>query len=484
MSRTLVALVVLTSVMVRAQDEVDAGAPAPVLLVVDAGIPTLGFDMGQGPWGPARKSSGEAFHSAATPVSEGPLRWRSADYSLAIGGQYFARAELRDGRDFNFTAQDQALGLEHRARLSLRASAKDLLGLALDFQDVRAWGSEINTGTVMPFTGLHQGYLDVKATAFLEVRVGRQELSYGEDRMIGSGDWAMAGRAFDGVFVRVTASPLITLDAFGMLLSPPAWLTDATGARFHNSGSYFTGLYARARLGKAGLDVYGLGLLEDPSSVALGARHDNNRLTLGVRAFSALGPVMLVGEGAFQTGKACTPACVQGQVDDAVQAGAFAVRATWVAPLWGAPYVLAELMGASGDGDPTDGVEHTFNQLFPTAHSQLGYLDYVGWQNVVAARGSVGFRPWGAHVWLDVRHFRAWEPKGAWYAANGSVFLPADATRLSGDMGTELDLSVTVPIIANLSVAGSFAVFLPGLEALSKGTAPSTWGFLSVRSQF
>jgi len=27
-------------------------------------------------------------------------------------------------------------------------------------------------------------------------------------------------------------------------------------------------------------------------------------------------------------------------------------------------------------------------------------------------------------------------------------------------------------------------VFLPGLEALARGTAPSTWGFLSVRSQF
>ena len=87
-------------------------------------------------------------------------------------------------------------------------------------------------------------------------------------------------------------------------------------------------------------------------------------------------------------------------------------------------------------------------------------------------------------MWLDVRHFSAWEPKGAWYAANGSVFLPADATRTSGSMGTEFDLSVTVPIVANLSIAGSFAVFMPGLEAIARGTAPSTWGFLSVRSQF
>jgi hypothetical protein len=83
-----------------------------------------------------------------------------------------------------------------------------------------------------------------------------------------------------------------------------------------------------------------------------------------------------------------------------------------------------------------------------------------------------------------VWHFRAWEPKGAWFGANGAVFLAADATRTSGNMGTELDLSITVPVITNVALAGSFAIFLPGLEAIARGTAPSTWGFLSVRSQF
>lgn len=478
MSRAWVVFVMVAAMGARAETGADAGA------ALDAGVPVLGFDVAQGPWGPGRKASGDQFHSAATSVSEGPLRWRWSDYSLAVGGQYFARAELRDGRDFNAAAEDQALGVDHRARLSVRASAKERVGLLLEFQDVRAWGSETNTATVMPFTGLHQGYLDLKATSFLDVRVGRQELSYGEDRLIGSLDWTQAARAFDGLFLRVTASPAVTLDAFGMLLAPPAFLTSPTGARFHNSGSYFTGLYARARFGKSGLDVYGLGLLEDPSTPALGARHDNNRLTFGARGVAALGPVTLVGEGAYQTGRACTPACGQGQTDHVISAGAFAMRATWTLPVWGAPYLLAEYLGASGDGDPSDDVEHTFNQLFPTGHAVLGYMDYVGWQNVVAGRGTIGFRPWGAHVWLDVRHFGAWDPKGAWYAANGSVFLPADATRTSGVMGTEVDLSVTVPVFANVAVAGNFSVFVPGAEAAAKGTSASTWGFLSVRSQF
>lgn len=459
-----------------AQGQADGGVPAPVSQLPDAGTPTLGFDVVQTPWGPGRKSSGELFRSAASSVSEGPMRWRWNDFSLAFGGQYFARFEGRDNRDFAGEVGDTNLGIEHRARLSVRASAKERFGVYLEFQDVRGWGSEPNTVTVTPNTGLHQGFVDVKATSFLDVRVGRQELSYGEDRLIGNLDWAQSGRAFDGLFMRVTASPSVTLDAFGMLLAPPTYLVDATGSRFHNSGSYFTGLYGRARFGKAGLDFYALGLLEDPSSVALGFRRDNNRLTLGGRAFATFGGLALVGEGAFQSGKV-------GQADNLALAGAFAAKATYTFAVWGSPYVMGEFSGASGDGDASDGIERTFNQLFPTGHVHLGYMDYVGWQNVVAGRGTIGFRPWGAHVWLDVHHFRSWDPKGAWYAASGAVFLAADPGRTNSNMGTELDLSVTVPLFEkNLALAGNFSVFFPG--GMAPGTSPSTWGFLSVRSQF
>lgn len=286
-------LLVLVSLTAFAADGEDAGVSQ-----------TLGFDVVNTPWGPGRKSSGELFHSAATSLPEGPLRWKWKDYAVAIGGQYLARGELRDGADFNATADDHALGFDQRVRLTVRASAKERVGVLIELQDVRAWGSEPNTVTVTPNTGLHQGFVDLRAASWLDVRIGRQELSYGEERLIGNLDWAQTARAFDGVFVRVTASSSVTLDAFGMMLKPPAFLVpDGGGGRFHNSGSYFTGLYARARMGKAGFDVYGLGLLEDPSSAAVGLSKDSNRFTLGARGFATVGGLALVGEAAFQTGK-------------------------------------------------------------------------------------------------------------------------------------------------------------------------------------
>ena len=438
---------------------------------VDGGQEVVGFDVAQSPWGPGRKASGDGFHSTADPLAQGPLRWRWGDSGFAVGAQYFARGDLRDGADFNATHGDFALGLEHRARLTVRGSIKERVGVLLELQDARAWGA-----AAAPV--LHQGFADVHAASWLDVRIGRQELSYGEERVVGALDWAMAARAFDGVFVRLRSSPVVTVDAFGMLLRLPAWqVVDGTGERFLNSGGYFSGLYTRARWGKSGFDVYGLALLDDVSTTALGPVKHNNRFTLGARGVASVGGLLATAEGALQLGRA-------GGTGDTIVAGAAAVKASYtLTALPWAPYVLGEFSAASGDGTPGDGAEHTFAQLFPTGHAHLGFMDYVGWQNVVAARLSVGARPAGVHVWLDVHHFRAWDPAGAWYAANGTVFVPADAHRVSGNMGTEFDLSATVPIGANVGIAGNASVFLPGLEALQRGTAPSTWGFLSLRTQ-
>jgi hypothetical protein len=381
-------------------------APAPVVAPpTPPAPPPFGFDVVQTLWGPGRRSSGELFRSTAVALDDGPLRFRFRDVSLAIGAQYIGRAEVRTDQDFNAAAPDFAFGIDHRARVSARGSAFNRVGVLLELQDVRGFGSEASTMALLPAVGAHQAFIDLKATPWLDLRVGRQELSYGEDRLIGNLDWAQTARAFDGVFVRVSPMEGLTIDGFGMLLKPASFLSDSAGNRFQNSGSYFTGLYARFRKGKAAVDLYSLGLLDDPSTAATGFRADHNRLTVGTRGVLPLGPVTLLGEGALQLGTS--------SAKERILAGAFAGRATYALPGTGF-YAFAELAAATGDGTPGDGVESTFHQLFPTGHLHLGYMDYVAWQNVIGARGTVGFKePW-LHLWLDVHHLRAWDPRGAW----------------------------------------------------------------------
>lgn len=465
-------------------------APSPVVApppaAVDAGVAKppafgAGYHAAQTLWGPGRRSAGESFKSTAEHLPDGPLRWRWGGVSLAVGGQVFVRAEARNNADLKDAVGDGSLFMDERARVGMRLSALEKVGALIEVQDVRTFGFEPSTTTFTPNTSVHQGFVDAKLASWLDLRVGRQELTYGEDRLVGMVDWAQQGRAFDGVFLRASAGSLLTVDTFGMMVKTPAWVTpDAAvgGSRFFSPGSTLAGAYARLRFGKAGVDVYSLNLFEDPSTAALGQKRTNARITLGARGFAAFGPLALLGEGAFQTG------WTGGAVGyDTLMAGAFAAKATVTLPVWGAPYVLGEFSAASGDSDATDRTDHTFNPLFPTAHVHLGFMDYVGWQNVVAGRLTAGLRPWGAHVWIDVHHFRAWAPQGAWYAASGAVLLAADATRTASGLGTELDFNFTIPIAEQLSLAGAFATFLPGDMGAARGTNASVWGFLYLRAQ-
>jgi hypothetical protein len=35
----------------------------------------------------------------------------------------------------------------------------------------------------------------------------------------------------------------------------------------------------------------------------------------------------------------------------------------------------------------------SFNQFYPTAHSFLGYIDYIGWQNIISPSAGVAMSP-------------------------------------------------------------------------------------------
>lgn len=455
-----------------------------------------GFDVWQTLWGPGRKSSGELFRSAADPAPSDAFTFGSGQNSIAIGGQYFTRIESRANADFNALLKDNDTFVEHRARMSLRASLAGVLGMVLEYQDVRIWGTERNTVTTEPFTGLHQGFVDLRPAKWLNLRVGRQELSYGEDRLIGSLDWAQSARAFDGLFVRLQLMPNLTADLFAMDVKERIVLVDPANAqnKVPNEGSQFYGIYTRWRPNQLfGVDVYALGLVQDPSTLVTGPRGERAFATLGGRAFASGGGLSVTLEGAYQVGSDL--------VGD-LSAYALAAKAIYTLPMRWSPYVGFEYTRASGDGNATDKTNNTFNQLFPTGHLFMGYMDYVGWQNVQAWRATVGVRPKpGAHIWLDVHRFEMLEAKDAWYSASGARFIDADPRRKHVVMGNEVNLSVTWPLHKHVSLAGSYGLFMPGdaatraqsstigrggVDAITglRTSDVSHWGFLYLRSQF
>ena len=56
------------------------------------------------------------------------------------------------------------------------------------------------------------------------------------------------------------------------------------------------------------------------------------------------------------------------------------------------PRAYLEFDYASGDKKPGGNVG-TFNQLFPNGHSYLGYIDYIGRQNIISSSAGISVTP-------------------------------------------------------------------------------------------
>lgn len=244
----------------------------------------------------------------------------------------------------------------------------------------------------------------------LKIRLGRQELKYGAERLISPLDWGNIRRTFDGAKILMDFADW-RVDAFAVR---PV-VGDQRNLDDENENVDFYGLYTTWK-GTSALsaDFYFL-LLKDNEPAA------NSNGNVGRRTLYTLGTRLW---GTHQNW--------DWETEAAAQFGTFAgdrVRA-WMATIGGG-YTFADAtwsprLGilydyASGDSNPTDGIHGTFNQHFPLGHAWLGYLDLVGRQNVHAIKAQLKVNPSKkVTAWADFHTFYADQDSDALYSAAGS----------------------------------------------------------------
>jgi hypothetical protein len=230
----------------------------------------------------------------------------------------------------------------------------------------------------------------------LSLKVGRQILSYGEERLIGAFDWNNIGRMFDAAKVRWQS------DWFGadFFVSRPVIPEDG---RFNvdNDYDWFSGVYASTpKIPKHTLELYFLA--RNSSSEAVSAEPApqfpqptaRDIYTVGGRLKSAPGELCnwdYTLEGAYQFGD-FKPTIASPRLNQ----DAFAVIAQGgytFADLWAKPRLGFEYSYSSGDNNPTNGTHNTFDNLFPTNHKFYGYMDFVSLQNIHDVRGIFQLKP-------------------------------------------------------------------------------------------
>src|SRR4029453_18010068 len=141
---------------------------------------------------------------------------------VKVGGEFRVRLESQINYDFDNSQPDSDTFVLIRTRVYLDAHPVKNLRLFAMFQDSETLDQTtalIKTPTRHQF---YQGFLYAKNDLPLatSIKGGRQELIYGDQRLIAIFDWGNLGRSFDGAVLRLENDDF-WIDLFGTRIQPP-----------------------------------------------------------------------------------------------------------------------------------------------------------------------------------------------------------------------------------------------------------------------
>lgn len=385
-----------------------------------------------------------------------PKEWKDK-IKVSVESRY--RLEAKDDFDFNQRADDTDTFHLLRMRLNLDAAISDDLRGFLQFQDARIFDSTSANRFSTTFRDemdIRQAYLDIKNLfKGLTIRGGRQELLYGDQRLVGGFDWSNVTQSFDALKAIYAVNDKLTVDGF---LSQKVNIDRSNPNNLYDDNEGFHGLYAAYKgIDKHILDLYYLYRnTSEPVTFGPSGLAKLNESTIGLRLRGEkLNGFDYTFEPMYQFGKF-------GSRD----INAYAVVAlggyTFDKLAW-KPRVGLEWDFASGDESSTDSERNTFDNLWPTNHLYYGYMDLVSLQNINAYHLTADIKPnkkltLQSDYWL----FYLDETTDAAYNAARGQLRAAKPGATSGFLGSEIDLLVKYGLNKNINLLGGVSHFFAG----------------------
>jgi hypothetical protein len=378
----------------------------------------------------------------------------------------------------------------------------DWLALYAEGQNSSSTGDRRNPNTQSDGpTDLRQAYFRLGGFEGLplSLQLGRQELSYGDERLVGTFDWDNIGRTFDAAKLRFEQKSF-WVDAFtGCVL-----INNDNQFNEPNYDDWFSGVYASTRdvIPKTELQLY---FFSDnangssPTHVGTSTKGNSPRdiYTIGSR-FQTLPDQLngwdLNGEFAGQFGNyqypAGTPGVVNGsRLNQLAYAthieGGYACQESDLRPRLGLGFDYA-----SGDDNPNDRTHNTFVNLYPTNHKFYGAMDFFSWQNLIDPYVKASIIPL-KNVSVALTY------NAMWLASTSDFFYQVNqSTRTTGGygihpqydsfVGHELDLVVTYKPKPFLQLQAGFGHFFIGSyvrESLQSvgGSNDANWVYVQAQ---
>jgi len=396
---------------------------------------------------------------------------------VRFGFEHRFRVESYNALRYNINNDDH--WLLNRLRVNLTLQPTSWWSINFQGQDARIFFKENPAGAVA-YTNrsdLRLAYAEFgdAAQGKFALRVGRQELGYGEERVLGASNWSAISRSFDAVKLIARQGPL-QLDLFAASVVTPR----QRGLSHHVQGNNLHGAYLKWTNPLPGITIepYFLWRTGNGRGDVVGGTGHLDRRIAGLRSAGKLPTSFDYStEFVYQTGTVGASA-IQANALHAMLRHTFA-QTRWM-PRW-----IAEFNHASGDKTPGDGKSGTFDQLYPTSHEKTGLADQVGWQNInhIATGFDVAPRK-RLLVRAMIRSWRLSQARDGVYLTNGSLVY-RDSTGATGKhVGEECDI-VAVYTFAPHYVSAGFGHLFPGefLRRFSNG-AGLNYVYLNVGYRF
>jgi len=408
-----------------------------------------------------------AFAGAARAQVSPPAPERIAvgDWQLAPVVEVRVRGEYRhdlDGQDRGVLTERVRLGADVErgpveARVVLQdARLWDLGGGTTDFI-----GQPGQLALTSPYEAWGEAHTSSARPSFL--RIGRQPVTWGEGRLLGTADWSPTGRTLDAVRGRVVTGDW-AFELLGAVLSdpvpPPGLLIgSAYGELFGARAEWaIDPLFA--------VDAYGLArLAQENPATNLEDTVQGQTYTAAVRLHGSAHAWKWGAEGAYQLGHVALLSEDRGAWAAAGHVG-YSFEHVKLQP-----GIRAGVSYASGDSGGS--TYRAFDPLLPDVHTWHGAMDLWSWSNEEEASVRVIATPWtDGVVSVEYRYARLAEPAGAWRSASLQTIALAVPSNATGELGHEIDASIRwspwIPV--ELSAGYSVAILGPGAKALLEGS--------------
>jgi hypothetical protein len=324
---------------------------------------------------------------------------------------------------------------------------------------------------------IREAYLDIRKIADtpLGVKVGRQIIQYGDQRIWAPGDWSNSGKfTWDGVKLLWQTSIIDVDGIYGRrVIADP----DKFDTAHYDFDAW--GLYATVKRLPFDLDVFYI------------LKNDSNKTTAGESGTNSLA---LNAVGSRVNWKSADGAEIGGTIvkefgdwgNDDIDAWYGVVSAGYTADAAWKPGAKLSYTYASGDSNPKDGKHETFDMLFGSVSQYYGLMNLLAAMNLHDYQLDLTAKPgWLDKVLLSYHYFQLAEEKDAWYYSTEKS-VRRDKTGASGaDLGQEVDLVLSKKVSRNLSVDVSFCHFFAGDFAQDTGAGKDAdWAYVQTTLTF